>query len=166
MLGTFIGTSYLCTCVKLKHIHKDIGGRYYFQKRWPQDLLPAMKAAGRGTKEKRRLDVGTAPSEVELASALASALDQHEQYLAILRATGTEELEAIELRKKALVWLKQHGIEPGCWYTGPNSPMSTMNSPSASRVSIPPCVLRSIICASANDSATPPKLTERCSPAP
>jgi integrase len=32
-------------------------------------------------------------------------------------------LEALELKKKALVWLKQHNIEPGCWYHPPNQPI-------------------------------------------
>ena len=57
MIGTLLGTSISDYGVKLKHPFKDQvkdqADRYNSQKQWPQDLLPAMRVAGRGTDEKR-----------------------------------------------------------------------------------------------------------------
>ena len=94
----------------------EANGRYYFQKRWPKDLLLAMKAAGKGVNDKQRLKVSAIPLASELALAVEQALERHNEYLSILRTSNVSEIEQIELRKKALVWLDHHRIQPGQWF--------------------------------------------------
>ena len=94
-----------------------IGGRYYFQKRWPSDLRAAMKAAGKGANDKRRLPVSHDPTQAELAGAVEKELKRHTAYIDILRSSNAREIEELELRKKALVWLEHHRIQPGQWFS-------------------------------------------------
>lgn len=100
-----------------------IKGKPHFQRRYPKSMEAALKAAGRSVIYKKALAVTPDASIPDVAAAIEKEKAAFNEYLEIINAGCVKELEELELRRKALVWLEHHGLTPGQFYRPPGEPM-------------------------------------------
>lgn len=91
-------------------------GKPHFQKRYARPFDAAVRAAGRSAIYKKALTVKPTATLADIAAALEEEKVAFAEYVEILRAGCPDELEELELRRKAMVWLNHHELEPGQFY--------------------------------------------------